>query len=321
MLPVPVFSRTGENIWCIEQCSIRMIFKPLYHVTEATGAATCVPSELGQRNGQDVLPFVAFLSLPQTYPQTRCYCALYRTLSNAPRRGLRKQNANWERVTIFLDIVGYFGDYPAVTHAMDVLGHNSRAPCHLCAFLRQDRTGTDGLNYYVYSTSVHSRASSFCREGRRINSVRSGVSSSSLFQSLGLMYQVDEIQCPLHILCDVLSKVRSQVLRTDCGAQVLPSVFDPYRSCMVAPDYLLFGLAQDVINATITLCSSRVRTTAEGLMRDALCLQNLGRQKQLFSKTSLSLHTMTMSDVFAVLLVAPSSFHTALVMHDEDTSV
>jgi hypothetical protein len=109
--------------------------------------------------------------------------------------------------------------------------------------------------------------------------------------------------------------------RTNCGVPVVPSVFDPYRSCMVATDHLLFGLAQDVINATITLRSPRVRATAEGLMRDALCLQNLGRQKQLFSKTSLSLHSMTMSDVFTILLVAPSSYHTALVLHDEDTSV
>jgi hypothetical protein len=235
--------------------------------------------------------------------------------------GIEGKDANGERVTIFLDIVGYIGDYPAVTHALDVLGHNSRAPCHLCAFLRQDRTGTEGLNYYGYSTAVHSRASSFCRDGRRINSVRSGLSSSSLFQALGLRHPVDESQCPLHVLCGALSKVRSQVPRTDCGVPVVPSVFDPYRSCMVAPDHLLFGLAQDVINATITLCSPRVRATAEGLMRDALCLQNLGRQKQLFRKTSLSLHSMTMSDVFAVLLVAPSSFHTALVLHDEDTSV
>jgi hypothetical protein len=52
-------------------------------------------------------------------------------------------------------------------------------------------------------------------------------------------------------------------------------------------------------------------------MRDALCLQNPGRQKQLFSRTSLSLNSMSMSDLFAVLLVAPSSFYTELVLNDE----
>ena len=55
-------------------------------------------------------------------------------------------------------------------------------------------------------------------------------------------------------------------------------------------------------------------------MLDALCMQNLGRQKQLFSRTSQSLHSMNMSDLFAVLLVAPSSFNTALILNDEDGS-
>jgi hypothetical protein len=49
-------------------------------------------------------------------------------------------------------------------------------------------------------------------------------------------------------------------------------------------------------------------------------MQNLGRQKKLFSRTSLSIHSMNMSDLYAVLLVAPSSFNTALVLIDEDGS-
>jgi hypothetical protein len=89
---------------------------------------------------------------------------------------------------------------------------------------------------------------------------------------------------------------------------------------MVAPDHLIFGLAQDVINETIAQCNPRVRVTTEGLMLDAFCMENLGRQKQLFRRTSLSLHSMKMYDLFAVLLVAPSSFNTALVLNDENGS-
>jgi hypothetical protein len=221
---------------------------------------------------------------------------------------------------VFLDIVGYIGDYPAIMHALDVLGHNSRAPCHLCAFLRQDRTGTEGLNYYGYSTSVHSRASSFFSDGKRIKSVRSGLVSSRLLQTLVLKSTVDESHFPMHTLREALSKVSSKVPLTDCGVPVVPSVFDPYRSCLFVPDHLLFGLPQDAINATIAQCSPRVRVTAEGLMRGAKCLQNLGSQKQLFSRTSLSLHSTNTSDMFAVLLFAPSWFHAALVLNDEEGS-
>jgi hypothetical protein len=149
--------------------------------------------------------------------------------------GVQGMNANGENVTVFLDIAGYIGECPAVTHAMDVLGHNSRALCHLCDFLRQDRTGTEGLKYYGYSNSVHSRAPSFCRDGKRIKSVRSGLVSSSLVQTLVLKSPVGESHCSLHTLSDALSKVRSQVQLTDCGVSVVPSVFDPYRSCMGSP--------------------------------------------------------------------------------------
>jgi hypothetical protein len=89
------------------------------------GGCYMLPFGIGQRNEQDILPFVAFLSLSQTYPQTRCYCALYPTCT---KTGIEGKDANGERVTIFLDIVGYIGDYPAVTHALDVLGQNFRAP-------------------------------------------------------------------------------------------------------------------------------------------------------------------------------------------------
>jgi hypothetical protein len=136
--------------------------------------------------------------------------------------GVEGMNAYGASVTVFLDIMRYIGDYPAVTHALNVLGYNSRALCHLCAFLRQDRTRTEGLNYYGYSTSVHSRASSFCRDGKRIKNVRRGLLYSSLLQTLCLKSKVDEIRCPMHTLSEALSKVRGQVPLTDSGVPVLP---------------------------------------------------------------------------------------------------
>jgi GTPase Era involved in 16S rRNA processing len=42
-------------------------------------------------------------------------------------------NANGENVIVFMDIVGNISDYPAVTHALDVPGQNSRAACPLFA--------------------------------------------------------------------------------------------------------------------------------------------------------------------------------------------
>jgi hypothetical protein len=98
--------------------------------------------------------------------------------------GVEGKTAFGESVTIYIDIVAYIGDYPAVSHVLDVLGHTERAPCHLCSFLRQDRTGDEGLKYYGYSTTVHGRASSFCREARRVRSVCHSECPSSTLQLL-----------------------------------------------------------------------------------------------------------------------------------------
>jgi hypothetical protein len=43
---------------------------------------------------------------------------------------------------------------PRFSHALDVLGHNSRAPCHLCCFVRQDRLGHGNLPYYVWKRAL-----------------------------------------------------------------------------------------------------------------------------------------------------------------------
>ena len=51
-------------------------------------------------------------------------------------------------VTIFIDVLGYIVYYPAVTHSLDLLGYNSRAPCHLCSFIREDRIRPTDLPYY-----------------------------------------------------------------------------------------------------------------------------------------------------------------------------
>jgi hypothetical protein len=55
--------------------------------------------------------------------------------------GVQGQDPTGNPLTIFIGILVFIGDYPAVSHELDVLGHNSRAPCHLCCFIRQYRIG------------------------------------------------------------------------------------------------------------------------------------------------------------------------------------
>jgi hypothetical protein len=227
-------------------------------------------------------------------------------------KGVDGQDPSGNPVTIFVDVLGFIGDYPAVSHALDVLGHNSRAPCHLCSFLRQDRIGNGALSYYGYTNEVHSKATAFCRSVQRMKSLRAEELSSQELTSLGFQPTFNAADYPLHALSDALCAARMHVPLTEGGLPVVPAVFDPYRSSMVAPDHLLFGLAQDVIRATIAVCTPRARRIADVLMTSSLRNNKLGKQSQIINPSSASVNSMGMSDMFAVLLVAPVCFESAM---------
>jgi hypothetical protein len=228
--------------------------------------------------------------------------------------GVQGLDPSGNPVTIFIDALGYIGDYPAVTHALDLLGHNSRAPCHLCCFVRQDRIGQTGLPYYGYTTSVHSRATSFCRSMERMHSLRADVTNNQELTAHGFQPAFDIADYPLHALSNAISAARGQVPLTELNVPVVPAMFNPYMSSMVAPDHLLFGLAQDVLRATLSLCTPQVRKHVDILIRSSLSSSNLGKHRQVVNSSSASINSMGMSDMFAVLLVAPICFESAFAL-------
>ena len=99
--------------------------------------------------------------------------------------GVQGQDPTGNPVTIFIDVLGFIGDYPAVSHALDVLGHNSRAPCHLCCFVRQDRIGHGKLPYYGYTSEIHSKSTAFSRSVQRMHNVRAEYPNTQDLLALG----------------------------------------------------------------------------------------------------------------------------------------
>jgi hypothetical protein len=123
-------------------------------------------------------------------------------------KGVRGVDPWGNTVTIFIDVLGYIGDYPAVTHSLDLLGHNSRAPCHLCSFIRQDRIGPTDIPYYGFTTSVHSKATSFCRSIDMMKILREDNTATQELNTLEFQPTFDVIENPLHALSEALfSKV------------------------------------------------------------------------------------------------------------------
>jgi hypothetical protein len=86
--------------------------------------------------------------------------------------GVQGQDPIGNSVTIIIEVLGFIGDYPAVSHALDALGHSSRAPCHLCCFVRQDRIGHGSLAYYGYTSEIHCKSTAFSRSVQRMHNVR-----------------------------------------------------------------------------------------------------------------------------------------------------
>jgi hypothetical protein len=233
-------------------------------------------------------------------------------LVNCCTTGVQGLDPNGNPVTIFIDVLGFIGDYPAVSHALDVLGHNSRAPCHLCCFVRQDRIGHGNLPYYGHTAEIHSKSTAFSRSVPRMHNVRAENSNTHDLAALGFKKAFNIADYPLHALSSALSEARGQVPVTDQNEPVVPAVFDPYRSSLVAPDHLLFGLTQDVLRSTIALCSPQARNIADVLMRSTLSCNGLTKQRQIINPASASINAMGMSDLFAVLLIAPICFENAL---------
>jgi hypothetical protein len=119
--------------------------------------------------------------------------------------------------------------------------HNFRAPCHLCSFIRQDRIGPTDLPYYGCTTSVHSKATSFCRPIDRMKILCEENTAIQELNTSGFQSTFDVIENPLHALSEALKDARYLVPLTNGGDPIVPALFDPYRSSVVASDNLQFG--------------------------------------------------------------------------------
>ena len=57
------------------------------------------------------------------------------------KTGFSRLDANDSEIQIFLDCVGFIAHCPAVSETLEVVGHTSNAPCHLCFLTRYDKSG------------------------------------------------------------------------------------------------------------------------------------------------------------------------------------
>ena len=216
-------------------------------------------------------------------------------------------------VTLFLDVVGYIGDYQAMVHLLDVTGVSGLAPCNFCTFHRGDVSASDDTvetsheqSNYAYSCAIHSGNLSYRRTKKRMEQWRL-VADAEELQHVGLrkLSADDILKLPLHNLSNALEKVSARVPRLPNGEPVVPCSFDPYLNCIVAPDHLFLGVGQDITEAMLSLLSRRERRQVDMLATNALASAGFGEESSLLNSATDHIQQMTFSSFFQYLLVLP----------------
>ena len=235
--------------------------------------------------------------------------------------GYEDYDANGDKVVIFLDMVGCIGDTPALNQVLDVKGHTAIACCHLCRFRRLDRDeievgrgktkitlckprymGVDihgGVAYASRSNIVHQ-----CLKSVQLDPTsckRLGIRENSFVSFMQFLRETEDISSIGHLIT---------TLQT-----VVHPYFDPYRSLLVAPDHLLFGLAKDSINAVLSVLPDNSYVTAfELAARSYLIDARLKTQKAIVNKYTKTLSTISISEVFPLLMISEEAFRTAFMI-------
>ena len=218
-----------------------------------------------------------------------------------------------DEIVLFLDVVGYIGDYLAMVHLLDVTGVHGVAPCSFCTFHRANRSTDEDGGYlttenssYGYSTAIHSGNLSFRRTRKRMQLWRT-VSGDRELQRIGLRSEssVNLADLPLHRLSEELEAVCDRVPLTQHGHPVVPCVLDPYQGCFVAPDHVMIGVSQDITNAMLTLLRPSERKHTDSLATHALTTMGYTTDSSLVNTRTGRIHNMSFSSFSAFFLVLP----------------
>ena len=220
-----------------------------------------------------------------------------------------------EKMVMFIEVVAFIGDYPGMSHCLDVVGQMGNSPCTHCTFKRADLRYEEESSRYCYTSAINSADPAFRRTKQGMRAIRTAEKySRDDLPHAGLrdLSQESLNALPLHVLSDKLEAARSLDLKTREGVPVTHASFDPYQSCAVAPSHVLYGLAQNILHTTIRICTPNERKHADQLMFDVLSHSGLISEHNIIQLDTLKLHNMTISNTFSVFLVAPWAFNVAM---------
>ncbi len=163
---------------------------------------------------------------------------LHEDIVKGMTEGFTDYDATGQKCRIFLDLVGFLGDTPALNSSLDTLGHTSTAFCHLCRYRKQPTTFPGSQNA---GSGSHGHLTGTARSFYIHAAIRDSKAQKETCRLLGMKYIQNENDLPLHSLRRVMMDSRSRIQSTAEGHPILTGYLDPYMSCFIAPDHLLTG--------------------------------------------------------------------------------
>ena len=222
--------------------------------------------------------------------------------------GIKSTDVFGRDITIFLDVVGFFGDFVKMASVSDNMGHSASSFCTHCS-IRKNINPTSSR--YIFSTSIHSHRLGFMRCDERLDIIRQLDVPENVRKSVGITTSSAEesMKYPMVALSAKLVKRKMEIPNTSKGKKVVSGFFDSSLSTAVAPDHLLTGLIVTLLHTAF----SKVPTASERmrLQHQILCaatdngLSTNG--KFLYNETSTFKgikNNMSMSTLFTVLLMS-----------------
>lgn len=235
-------------------------------------------------------------------------------LKNAATSGINTLDGDGNPIRVFIQVVGYIGNFLEIAHVTDLLGHNADA-AHLCVFRKQKLN--PHRSAHGYTTELCSSDSSSFRSGPRTKSIRqaSGTEEEKLrlVKYLGMAppSSTKVTESPMFLLHEKLSQAQSsgKIPLASCGHQLFDASFDPYRSVLVAPDHLLAGNAINIMTTCFLLLhSKRDILRVDAKICDGLRRNSLVTQAKIYDTKNNKLYSTSISGTFCTLVVASRVF-------------
>lgn len=226
-------------------------------------------------------------------------------------KGVPATDAKGNKCVVFVDVVGFVGDYSASSAVLDVMSHAAHTPCTHCTFRVLEGPQKHTLSQYAHSSEIHSANTSFSRGLAKTRDLRTGSigkdDSNLLGMNVGTFMDVHTPGLwPLLRLSEVLST--TSVSEVTNGNPLRVELFDAYSRNVVAPDHLLTGLITNLVECCFDeVTSGSVRKRLEVTLLIGVRKVGVEGQRSLYNRKLKKLHSMSMSTKYSILLVLPYS--------------